>query len=79
MKVKSLVKVVSATKIQITAENYNGIEFYTFHIDYLSNKCKDYGEFGDYTSFAKIPDEIKNREVKIISVDSATGELSIWC
>jgi len=79
MTVKQLLKVDNSPRTEITVENYGGYKFKTFHIDYQSKGNHDYGSIVDLSTRALLPEDILSRKVTFVSVNSATGELSVSC
>ena len=72
MKLKTILKTTSEIRMNILDSENN---YFMYHIDYLRKDLKPtvYETHGYYDTINWIPDSIKDKQVKSISVNHATG------
>ncbi len=83
MKVKSILKINSATKVEIieSVKTENGERLISHDIDIVENKMnveKMTDTWFKYGHQCLLPKHILNSEVELISVNSATNALTIY-
>ena len=78
MKLKSLLKVSSAIRLNIVVPRENG-KLFDYDIDYSRKTMNEkYEGWQRISSTAWLPDEIMDAKVEMVSTDSATGALRIY-
>lgn len=79
MKVKSILNVSSATRINIMVPREDG-KLFDYDIDYLRER-NDYAKYGSWCALGSeygVPDKVINAEVEMISIDHCTSALRIY-
>ena len=78
MKLKSILKVSSAIRVEIYEPDENGLFDYDVDLLRHSEDCFEYRGGIRTNRFSKVPDRVMNYEVEMISTNTVTGALSIW-
>lgn len=77
MKLKTLLKTVIATRVDITVETND--EYYTYYVDYTSDKPSvTYDTHANVPSFIYIPKAVLDREVTFINICNNRLKIEVY-